>query len=280
MLVAVPDESRELNLFDFGGNVAGLRADRDAWSADAWGRSSNRLDRTEPGRRREIGLEEQGLLFMARPHGHGFALGAQLGRSSADLSGLGEDERTLTGDVVKILYSQTLLPRVSVGAHFAAAVEDESVESEYVFTIRHESQVSAGGFGVGYALAPWLDLGATGEYARSTVDGTSASAFHRDLYLWERPLWRFGGQAVARLGPATAALSGTWASLDGREQVEANWSDRFPLNPTRRNISWRGPTMKENLNSNGLAGRVDWVPEEGSSVGLLYSASSENYEVQ
>lgn len=280
MVVAVPDETNELNPLDFGDNIAGILADRDAWSTDAWVRKGDRVDRTGPGLRREQGIDEEGLLFVSRMRDNTLALGTLLAHTSGALTGRGEDRRELSGTVASAVYAQSFGPRLTVGGRFAVQDESEDLRSSYVFAIRHDAGTTQGGAALSYRPTDWLIVGVTGDHLWTSIDGVSSSAFHRDLYTWDRPMAQVSGLAIATFGQATAGLLYRRTATDGREQVEVNWADRFPLNPTRLNISWRGPTMKEEVDRSILLGRIDWKPFEGTTVAALAAFGDESSEVR
>ena len=275
MVVAVPDETNELNAIDFGDNVTGLLSDRDAWSTDLWARKGDRTDRSNPVSRRTVDTDEQGLLFVSRLRDNTLALGLLLARAGGDLSGSAEDGRDLSGSNVSALYAQAFGERLKLGARAGVQEEKEGLSSTYVFALRHDASTAQGGVAAGYRALDWLQLGVTADYLSSTIDGASSSAFHRDQYTWERPGAQVSGTAIADFGDATAGLLIRRSSFDGREEVEANWADRFPLNPTHQNISWRGPTMKEEEDATVVLGRLNWEPDERTMVAALLGFGDE-----
>jgi hypothetical protein len=279
MLIVVPDEASELNMLDFGDNITGVLGDRDSWSTDIWARSTQRTDRTLLDRRRRINSSEEGLLFVSRLRGNRLALGGLVSRVDGSFSGLGEDSQTLTGSAGSIYYAQAFGSRLVLGGRFASQAEDENLRSDYVFAIAHASAVTQGGAAVAYQPVAWLDLGVSADYVDSKIDGVSSSGVHRDLYDWSRPTVQVAGQALGRFGKASAGLLYRWTGSDGREEVEINWADRFLLNPTRQNISWRGPTMKEELDRRVALGRFQWTPSEGTTIGAMLGYLGETNKV-
>ena len=266
----IPDENNELNLSDFGDNVAGVAADKDGWSIDSWyGQQRHRSDflfsqggpllaQSETIRQEVVNTE------AVYRNGRGRAIGLfyQWDHQEIDRR-LGNDSKT-RGPRLGGLWNERVW-RFDLGARVTAWSDDQTLKTADVFDVSHSSQTWIASFGAITELAG-VDLGTQVEINRTRIDGVSRdpSGFHQDDFRWERPSTKF--RISAALPPGSnleAAVNVSFLRLRGNEEVKISWSDRFPLNPSQFLYVKKAPTFKEEEDGVSLEGRaLYWLAGE------------------
>ena len=266
----IPDENNELNLSDFGDNVAGVAADKDGWNLDTWyGQERHRSDflfsqggpllaQSETVRQEVLNSE----VVYRNGRGRAIGLSYQWDHQEIDRR-LGNDSKT-RGPRIGGLWNERVW-RFDLGARVTTWSDDQSLKTSDVFDVSHGSQTFIYSFGAITELAG-LDLGTQLEINRTRIDGVSRdpSGFHQDDFRWERPSTRF--RMSAALPPGSdleAAVNVSFLRLRGSEEVKISWSDRFPLNPSQFLYTKKVPTFKEEEDAVSIEGRaLYWLAGE------------------
>jgi hypothetical protein len=273
LFLVVPDENNELNLSDFGDNVAGIAADRSGWSVESWfGRNNRFVDENAtfygtPVRQRDrLDLERGGLDVVYR-HETSRALGMTAYWNGYDTRLTYGPNSRVSGPDYRFFFNQAVGP-VTAGIGVNTASDKENLVASDVFAIHHVSQTRR------LSLAAGVDLGALtstlrGMYAGLQVDAdrvriTGASAdpagFHGDEFNWRRPATGTRLTLVRPEGPGRLAFGVNFGRLrrEGTEEATISWADRFPANPARVNYTIRVPSFTEKETSWDTEGRVSW----------------------
>ena len=262
--LVVPDENRELNLFDFGRNLAGLAEDKDGWSIEAqYARRTDALDYNSmlggaPIRQRQVINQNAALTQIVSRQG-GKALGATVQFDSQDQDYRFGADNLMRGPRIAGYYNQSFGGlRCAVGA--TRWTDNEDIASPDVFSIRHTSDVWLVNLAAAIHVAG-IDLGGQADLENVTISGKSrdAAGFHQDEFEWRRPATKLRATAVlARPGRLQAGVNLAVGSRNGTEEVKVSWSDRFPANPGRFSYANRTPTFHEKEREVRFEGRASY----------------------
>jgi hypothetical protein len=277
--VALVDESREINLWDYGGNVAGFIDDRDAWTGDFWARTRDVDRRTgSVGSSGEIVESGVQLSFRSFERALGIEGNLTVGR---DEQGGGGDKRKFTGPDVSLVGNQAIGESAVVGVGLRLIDEEEKTTSNDPLAIEHDTSRTDLSVGLAYYVGTKLDLGASATFTRNRTTGVSEDGLHRDQYDWDRPSVDVGVQVV--YGAQSSLQGGAfyrYSRLDGGEELDISWSREFFLNPSGVDLSIRVPLVKEELKQSELGTRwlvaVSDIVDIGAAVSYLsgtYDAS-------
>lgn len=266
----IPDENNELNLSDFGDNVAAIAADKDGWNIDSWyGQIRNKNDfifsRGGPLLAQSETVRQEALSTEAvYRNGRGRAIGLFYQWSHQEIKRrLGDDSKT-RGPQLGGLWNERIW-RFDLGARVTSFGDDQALKTADVFELSHRSKAWIVSLGAATEVVG-LDLGGQVEINRNRIDGTSRdpSGFHQDDFRWERPSTRV--RLSAALPPGSdleAAVNVSFLRLRGKEEVQISWSDRFPLNPSQFFYSKKLPTFKEDEDAFAVEGRaLYWLAGE------------------
>lgn len=247
--IVIPDEARELNLYDYGRITSGLIWDGDSrrwdfWSSDA-SSISDRTDESGVRTRNRVGLLEYGARMSWRA-GDRRVLGGEYVFDQLDRSLERGDEARTRGPRWGVFGAQ-MVGRLAIGGSFRFISDSEDLTSSNVFSIRHHSDGMQFVGSLAYKTGP-VDLGFQAESQVSTITGLSRdeSRFHEDEFTWKRPARIYSGSLVWR--PAEklrGALRGRTLSLEGRQEAAISWSDRMPYNPGREGFQIVTGAFKE-----------------------------------
>lgn len=259
----IPDENNEINHADFGQNVAGIAADKDGWSVESTAARKRVTDdyqatRAGSGFAQREAITSEVLSAEAiyrseagRAIGGSFAWNAQGSEFR-----VGNDGR-VRGPSMSALWNEPI-GDLSLGAKVTRITDDEALVSTNVFGITHESDTWIVGLG---AVYPWggFDWGAQYEFYQTTINGTSRdpSGFHQDDFKWQRPQSRLRlGAMLPTGGSLEFGVNFIRDALDGAEDGQISWSDRFPSNPGGFNFDRKVPTFEEEENSTRIEARA------------------------
>ena len=268
LYLVIPDENNELNLSDFGGNLAGVLRDRGGSSVESWyGRNNSYVDLNtayqgqDVRQRSRLDLEGGGLDVVYRREAQR-ALGMTLFWRGYDARlTYGPDSR-VTGPDSRVFINQVIGP-VTAAVGVATASDNEALVSPDIFAIRHTSQTRR--LTVAAAWDPRLagmSVGAQVDVDRVRIDGTSAdpAGFHGDRFDWRRPATQMRLTLVRPegLGPLAFGVNVGRLRRHGTEEATISWSDRFPMNPSRVNYASRIPSFTETEHGWDAEGRALW----------------------
>ncbi len=275
--LVVPDENNELNLSDFGGNLAGLLGDRRGWSVEGWGgRNNSYVDRNaiyhgDAVRQRDrLDLEGGGLDVVYRREAER-ALGMTIFWHGFDARQRYGANTRVSGPDSRFFVNQAVGPLTfAVGASTASDKED--VVSEDIFNIAHTSKTRRLSVAAAWDLGRGgMSLGAQVDADRVRIEGRSAdpSGFHGDTFEWRRPalstrvsLTRPEGAGRFAFGVNAGRLS-----REGTEEASISWSDRFPRNPSRVNFALTIPSFSEEEKGWNTDGRLSYRLASGLRLG-------------
>lgn len=252
----IRDENNELNVSDFGGNLAGVLADRQGWTVESWGgRRNNTRDVNSqyhgaPVRQRDrFDQQLSGLDVVYRQEGQR-AIGVVVAWGGHDSRQRYGTNGRVTATGYEGFYVETF-GRVTAAGGVTMRADNEDVVSPDVFAIRHTSKTRSGRLAV---MAPMPLAGfvaaAQVDFDRVRIEGISADpgGYHDDRFFWRRPATRY---AVALLRPEAStsplAVGLRCSVLDrtGREEGHIRWSDRFSSNPGGVNLAINVPIFEE-----------------------------------
>jgi hypothetical protein len=266
LYLVVPDENNELNLSDFGGNLAGVISDRRGWSVESWlGRNNgfvedNTTFHGEGVRQRDRFDLERGGLDVVYRHEAQRALGMTLLWQGYDARlSYGPNSR-VSGPDSRFFCSQLFGPLAAAIGVTTASDKEDLVASD-IFAIRHTSQTRRLTVAAAWDLGG-MSVGAQVDADRVRIEGQSAdvSGFHRDEFDWRRPATRVRLTLVRPEGPSPLAFGLNLGRLqrEGTEDATISWSDRLPANPSRVNFSARLPSFTEKEDVWDAEGRASW----------------------
>jgi hypothetical protein len=268
LYLVVPDENNELDLYDFGANLAGVVGDRAGWSAESWlGRNNGLVEENTAfhgqgvRQRDRLDLESGGLDVVYR-RGAKQALGMTILWRGYDARVAYGPNSRVSGPDSRFFVNQ-VFGRLTAAFGVTTASDKEDLVSADVFSISHTSQTRRLTF-----AAAW-DLGHGGTSVGAQVDadqvriaGTSAdpSGFHSDTFDWRRPATRMRLTLVRPEGSSPLAFGVNVGRLrrEGTEDAAISWSDRFPANPSRVNYVNRVPSFSEKEPGWDTNGRVSY----------------------
>ncbi len=229
--LCIRDEANEINVRDFGGNVAGVLDDSDGWVIESWFGGTQLQS-------------QQSRLDVERSYGQA---GAQvIYRSEERAVGLDYnwtyyEEDAIPGDWARVrgpLLSGVVNQRVAgfvVGAIVGQERENEDRHSNDFFAVRHRQSRWVGQLGALRAFGAWkVALG--WDFERGEVKGKSVdpSRFHEDTFSWTRPVDRFSLAVVLpKTGGFEGAVRARFLDRSGGEIAEVSWSGTSPRNPSR-----------------------------------------------
>lgn len=261
LTIAVADEGRELNLSDYGRNLAGWLPDREGRRSDLWFRSIDRAVDVRNERnvrtRTRTGLVETGAI-ASWSSGSKRLLGAEYAYERLETAVERGERSRDRGPQWGGFGNQRLGPLVVGGAvHFSS--DAQHLTTTNPFGISHD------GSGVRYtgALAYFrgnLAVGAQVERQVNTIlgYGHEVSRFHEDELTWKRPVGIYS--AVATFSPAALLRGAVRASLlriDGRQDVDVSWDYRMPDNPGRANYRALVGAFEEEVRGGEIGSRWD-----------------------
>lgn len=231
--LAVADESNEVNMHDFGLNIAGVLEDGDGWVVESWlGNHLRSADETPGSVEDRFG--NSGFQAIYRSANHNRALGAEVNWEYLETNSHPGDWARVRGPLISALINQRLGP-VTAGFMLGRESENEDRQSTDFFSIRHQQSRMRGMLGVGVPLRGW-EFGAQWQFLSGDVDGTSAdpSRFHEDSFTWSRPEDRYTLAAIRPLGNGRleGGVRAQFMDREGSEQVRVSWSGDSPENPS------------------------------------------------
>jgi hypothetical protein len=277
MWVAVEDESREINMWDYGENVAGFLLDRDEWTGDFWLRVASR-DRRLDGRSYSGSIGESGVRVSFRSYERALGLEGNL-TAGDDSQGSSGEKHAFSGPRVAIVGNQSIGERIFLGAAFTHVNEDEKLTRANPLEAEHHTRRTDFHFGAFYYLMDLVDVGVTAQFARNRIEGVSEDGQHRDTFDWDRPVTRLGFQAI--LSGQDALKGGVYLRrtlLDGGEELEISWSREFFINPSGVDLTLTVPTLTEELKSMEYGTRWLYAPSPALALGVDASYEGGSYE--
>ena len=273
--LVIPDENNEINLLDYGGNLAGTIFDKDHWSLETWTRYHNLLlDPRDPTRRRFRFLSGGTRVVYRKADQR--AIGAAVNYQRLEASPVTGDDVAVRGPVTEAFYNERPFSWLAAAVSLGLNSENEDRVSEDVFSVRHRQGRIEGQVGLAFLLGSYR-LGATWDFRRGEITGTSRdpAAFHSDQFVWKRPEDTFSAQAVFLPdGPVRGGAFVRRKAFEGGETARLRWSDRFPDNGSRENFALETTSFLEEEESTTYGTR--WFYELGATWrlgGLLSGAS-------
>jgi hypothetical protein len=261
--LVVEDENNEINLSDFGANLAGVAEDRDGWSLESWVGQTNSVDDylsladgTSTRVRNRVNRERAGTEAVYRKPGKR-AIGVTALYDSQDNTLTGGPRSKIDGPNVSFLYNEISLP-VAFAARVGTWSDNQSLVSSDIFAIRNFSTGWFTSFASAIAWRGWK-IGGQLDLDRVRVFGRSRDpdGYHQDDYTWNRPASQYRFSLIRPEGSRLAAgLNITGLRRNGNEEGKISWSNRFPPNPSRANYLVRIPTFEETERDLGAEGRV------------------------
>jgi hypothetical protein len=276
LLLAIPDEGRELNLYDYGRNLAGSLWDGDASRAELWYRTDNAVvdlrDEQSVRTRTRTELIEAGSTFFWRVNPRRL-----LGAGLAD-ERLGDrverGDRSLVRNPTWSAFGVQQFGRFALGGRIGVARDEQSLKTADVFGIEHSSTGTRYVGAVAYDRDPLL-VGLQIERQVNTIDGAShdESRFHEDEMTWKRPVGIYSGAVVWHpLEVVTGAFRGEVRRIDAREEARISWSDRMPDNPGRANLLLKVGTFEEEVRRSAFGSRWEVNPVELLRLGAEWES--------
>jgi hypothetical protein len=266
--LVIPDENNELNLSDFGGNLAGVLRDRSGWSVESWlGRNNSFVDLNtaylgqDVRQRNRLDLEGGGLDVVYR-RGAKSALGMTLFWRGYDARLTYGPNSRVSGPDSRVFVNHVVGPlTVAVGA--ATASDKEDLVALDIFSIHHTSESRRLTVAAAWDLnMAGMSVGAQLDADRVRIDGASAdpSGFHNDTFEWRRPATQMRLTLVRpeRLDPLAFGVTVGRLRREGTEEATISWSNRFPQNPSRVNYANRVPSFTETEHGWDAGGRASW----------------------
>lgn len=275
----VRDENQEINLLDFANNPAGFGDDRDSWTIDL------RYDHQEvtEGVQYSYGDDVKintGSLLLGYHHPGNIGIGGAI-----DYAEVGARDITRSRDEFRVVgFSLTankyFTKGLVLGARVTQTDEKQDAYSRQVYNISHSTALLRSGLGLGVTPVRGVTIGARGEIISNKVDGESRGTTHQDTFDWKRPgsLWAVHG--LVDRGRLTGGVDYSRQDLEGREDVQISWSERFILNPTPDSYVAEAPTISEDRTNEVL--RTRWrlqvVPRK-ISVSVATLNATEDYTI-
>lgn len=287
MRYVIPDENLEINLSDFGRNIAARARDKDpGWTLE---NGYSRFRRTEDfvaniGRgdfaQREVLTQEGALALASFRMDTGRAFGGQVVWNAQQVTErVGTDSRT-RGPNMSAYWNETVGP-FELGLGVTRFNDNEAITSTDLFAIRHFSSLIRYSLGALYSFGG-LDWGAQVDFDQVTIRGKSRddSGFHQDDFLWRRPTLRYQFSAfLPEGGDLEAGINLRAFDLEGREQVSISWSDRFPANPGGFNFDKTLGTFEESESGVRVEARALYWLGYAPRVGGFFAFEERSSEV-
>jgi hypothetical protein len=268
LYLVIPDENNELNLSDFGGNLAGVLSDRRGWSVESWlGRNNTFVDLNtayhgrDVRQRNRLDLEGGGLDVVYRREAKR-ALGMTLFWRGYDARLTYGPNSRVSGPNSRFFVNQVLGP-LTAAVGVATASDKEDLVSSDIFAIRHTSESRRLTVAAVWDLRlAGMSVGAQLDADRVRIDGADAdpSGFHGDSFAWRRPATQMRLTLVRPEGLSPLAFGVNVGRLrrEGTEEATISWSNRFPSNPSRVNYANRVPSFTETEHGWDAGGRASW----------------------
>ena len=275
--VATPDETTEINFWDYGRNVAGFLDDRDAWTGDFWAASANRNRRAQ-GIPSSGDNAEGGVQLAFRSFSRALGVEASLTDSNVE-DGIGtEFERhSFGGPTVSVVANQAFggddagVGSLVLGGALSVVNETDDVNATNQLAVAHDTDRIDYQFGAVYIPTSTISVGASLSLSDNSLSGLSESGLHRDRYTWDRPITEFGGQVLFERGRLQGGAFVHRSILDGGELLNVSWAREFALNPSGVDLELRVPILDEERKQTTFGTR--W--RVGLSNRLLAGASVE-----
>jgi hypothetical protein len=283
LLLAVPDESEELNLSDYGRNITGLLQDTDGRRAEMWYRSMDHVvdDHDAGGLRTRTRNEtvESGTELSWRKVGErviGVSYAFSLFRYSYERGDRGQLRGPEWG-----AYAVQKAGPLFLGVAVDRPADNENLTTVNSFGTTHDGTGHRYTGSAGYYHGPF-DVGVQYERFESEIlgSGHDESRFHEDEFTWRRPQDTVSGSVIWQATEMIrGAVLGRFSSINGREEVEVSWSDRMPDNPGRTNFRTRIGTFKEELRTRTVGTRWEADPAEAIHIAAELENGSHTDEV-
>lgn len=260
--LVIADENNEINLSDFGANLAGIAEDRDGWSVEGWGgRIKNLDDSLNPtgssDSRINNSLDQDlgGIDAVYRKPGRR-ALGVTALYDAQQTAATGGNAAKLSGPNFSVFWNEIHGP-ISAAVRLGTWSDNQNLVTTDVFGISNSSSGSVTTLASAWTWRGWR-IGGQLELDRSIIRGVSADpgGFHDDEFNWNRPVTRLRLNLIRPEGKRLAfGVNLTSLSINGSEEGTFRWSDRFASNPSRLNYLVRVPTFQEKERDWGVEGR-------------------------
>lgn len=244
-LISVQDENNEINLWDYVANPAGFSDDKDSWAVDI--RYSHR-EITERDQVYTYGddiRQNLGTFLMGYHAPRRLGVGGSLDYGEAQnrkFVGETNDYRVVGFSLTGNLY---VLRNLSAGVNFSSTGLDKDVFTSDVYSISHSGSSFRSSLGLAYHLMEGITLGARGDYVIQSVDGLSQSSRHTDQFTWDRPGYLGSLHFFVNRGRVDGVVDYTAQTLEGAEEVNISWSERFIFNPGPTQITGQLDTFSE-----------------------------------
>jgi hypothetical protein len=264
LVLAIPDEGRELNLRDYGGNLAGILWDSDASRVDLWYRAADDVgdlrnaQRTRTRNRTELGESGTTLSWLVNPRR---LFGAEVALERLGQQVEGSDRSVVRNPTWNVFGAQQYGSFVLAGG-VGFIRDDQSLRTGDVFGIMHNSSGTRYVGAVAYRRSPFV-AGLGVERQVNTITGAShdESRFHEDELTWKRPVGIYTGSLHWEPGEKIkGSFRGQTSRIDGREEARISWSDRMPDNPGRTNLLITVGTFEEEVRRNVVGSRWESRP--------------------
>ncbi len=276
--VSLEDESREINMWDYGRNVAGFLLDRDAWTGDFWAKVED-IDRRASGEPSSGSVSEGGFQAAFRSYDRAIGVEGTLTQGE-DYSGEESAKHTFSGPRIGVVGNLALSESLFLGLAISQIDEKEKIVSGNPLAAEHTTSRTDWQFGAVYFLSSKIDLGASLQLSNNRIKGVSQDGLHRDEYDWDRPITEYGAQIIYG---AESDLQGgayvNWTKLDGGEVLRVSWAREFFLNPSGVDLSINVPTLSEDLSASSAGTRWFYRLINGIDVGAAAQYTSGDYSV-
>lgn len=280
--LVIEDENNELNLLDYGGNLAGTIFDKDHWSVESWARFNHRL--ADPGEttRRSFAYGNAGGEIVYRDKDQR-AIGASLIWRRLRGSRPFGDTYEIRGPVGRVFYNERPFSWIAAAVALDNRAENEDRTGDDVFGLRHKQSRLEGQMALALVFGR-LKVGGTWDFQRGEIEGKSRdpAAFHTDIFAWQRPVDAFGAQAIYEVNESIrGGAFFRHESFDGGESVEISWSDRFPENGSQENFQLETTSFVEEEKRSSYGTRWFAQLEERWNLGASvtgFSSSSAVHE--
>lgn len=276
--LGVTDESNELNVRDFGRNVAGVLDDSDSWVVESWFGSTRHLAET-PAISSERTYGQAG--FQAIRHDEWRAVGADVNWTFYEEKINPGDWARVRGPLSSAIINQRFGP-ATLGLIVGRETENEDRISPDYFSLGHRQDRWVGQIGARLNHAGWrFALG--WDFQRGEVKGTSIdySRYHQDDFKWIRPIDRFSAVVIFPTGPRIeGGLRGHFMSRTGGETAIRSESAESPQNGSGGDILLTDiTTFREEETDTELTTLWRMHLGESTTLGLIGRYSAWEWEV-
>ncbi len=253
--LCVRDEANELNMRDFGLNVAGVLEDSDGWVIESWfGGNRQQLDNPALSSERSYGQAGAQAVYRSNHT----ALGLDYNWTYFETQDHPGDWSRVRGPLASAIVNRRF-GRFILGAVVGSESENESRNSPDFFAIRHNQARWVGQVG-GQAAFGATKIGLGWDFERGDVEGKSVdpSRFHEDVLTWVRPVDRFSVSVIHSQGANfEVGVRARLVDRTGGETEVISWSDRSPRNGSKE-IFRRSEvvTFSEDESDADVTGRV------------------------